>query len=211
MAAADLAARGVAGSSVTGSGSAGDTLAGREGPREPAPSASEQADSRLGTAEVTELGLPVRVRQASLAPQLRNSPPAAPSGMGGAFTLPGRVLPEVGGSGNSGISGTGPGDTGPGGSGPSGSGPSPIPPAPADHRPTASPIPATPEAARNVMSALQRGWQLGRSEAEAAAEPPISVFTPRKSPTGQAFGPYDLAAGSREADPADGADENGGE
>jgi len=46
---------------------------------------------------------------------------------------------------------------------------------------------------------------------EAAGQPPISVFTPRKSPTGQAVGPYDLAAGSAEADPADGADEHGGE
>jgi hypothetical protein len=182
-------------------------------PREPAAPGSEKADSRVSAAEVTELGLPVRVRQASLAPQLRNSPPAAgaQSGMGGGFALPGIVPPELGGPGGSGFSGTAAGGTGSGGAGPSGTRPNPTAGAPADRRPTASPIPATPEAARNVVSALQRGWQLGRSEADAAAEPPISVFTPRKSPTGDAFGPYDPAAGSSEADPADGADEHGGE
>jgi signal transduction histidine kinase len=38
---------------------------------------SDELDARVSTAEIADLGLPVRVRQASLAPQLRDSPPAA--------------------------------------------------------------------------------------------------------------------------------------
>jgi hypothetical protein len=72
-----------------------------------------------------------------------------------------------------------------------------------------SPEPATPEAARNTMSALQRGWQLGRSEA--AAESTDSVFTPRKSPSGQSFNPYDSESGSNEPTPADSTDEQSDE
>jgi hypothetical protein len=60
------------------------------------------------------------------------------------------------------------------------------------------------------MSALQRGWQLGRSEA--AAESLDSVFTPRKSPSGQSFDPHDTGTGSNDpGDPADSADEHSGE
>ena len=80
-------------------------------------------------------------------------------------------------------------------------------PAQAESSPTAGPIPATPEAARNTMSALQRGWQLGRSEAEIVADASISVFTRHKSPTGQAFGPDDSDADSTDTGTADSGDE----
>jgi signal transduction histidine kinase len=78
-------------------------------------------DARVTTTELGalgdlgELGLPIRVRQASLAPQLRDSRKAESS-------LPAR-----------------------------------------------EPRPASPEAARNTMAALQRGWELGRS---GDADPP---------------------------------------
>jgi signal transduction histidine kinase len=94
-------------------------------------------------AELTELGLPIRVRQASLAPQLRDTPPgstAEPEAVEGGFTLPRRRASAA--------------DF--------------VDPAPTR---SAEPGPATPEAARNVVSALQRGWQLGRAQpAEPAAE-----------------------------------------
>jgi hypothetical protein len=61
------------------------------------------------------------------------------------------------------------------------------------------------------MSALQRGWQLGRSEAEAVTEASISVFAPRKSPTGEAFVPEDPGAESTDTEPGDSGDERGGE
>jgi signal transduction histidine kinase len=83
-------------------------------------SEDDDDDERSTAAEFGALGLPVRVRQASLAPQLRESAPAS--------------MP-----------------------------PASMPPAP----PTEAV--SSPEAARNTVSALQRGWQLGR--AEAAAEP----------------------------------------
>jgi hypothetical protein len=83
---------------------------------------AERPRGHISAEELAELGLPVRVRQASLAPQLRQSGPAqAPS------------QPQ----------------------------PQPLPPAPAA-RDTGG---ASPEAARSTMSALQRGWQLGRAEA----------------------------------------------
>jgi signal transduction histidine kinase len=87
-------------------------------------------------AELTELGLPIRVRQASLAPQLRDTPAEAttePEAVEGGFTLPRRRTSAADFV------------------------------APAAARIT-EPGPATPEAARNVVSALQRGWQLGRTE-----------------------------------------------
>lgn len=101
-------------------------------------------------AEVAEFGLPVRVRQASLAPQLRDTPPPAESGfVSGGFSLPGRRPsadePAVGWS---------------------------------DDVRRADPAvpPTSPEAARDMVSALQRGWQLGRAavppEPEASAERP---------------------------------------
>jgi signal transduction histidine kinase len=181
------------------------------GRRGPTPSASDAADSRVSSAELTELGLPVRIRQASLAPQLRDSPPApaagAETGLGGGFAMPSALAPSA-----TGPSASGPSASGPSTIGPSVTGASTVPAsAPPVSAPPTSPIPATPEAARNTVSALQRGWQLGRSEADGAAEPPISVFTPRKSPTGQAFGPHDPDAGSTDPDPADSADERGGE
>jgi signal transduction histidine kinase len=161
---------------------------------------SDDAEPRVSKAEVTELGLPVRVRQASLAPQLRNSPPvpespAAPgsdAGFGQAGFRRGPVI--------------GPADGGAAPAGAVAESSSPRTPA----RPMASgPAPATPEAARNTMSALQRGWQLGRSKA--AADPAVSVFTPRKSPSGYSFGPYDAETQSKDPDPADSADEHNGE
>jgi hypothetical protein len=95
-------------------------------------------------AELTELGLPIRVRQASLAPQLRHTPPetaAAPGAVDGGFTLPRR-----------------------GGYAADATASAPMRPA--------DPGPASPEAARDIVSALQRGWQLGRSDPrpEPAAE-----------------------------------------
>jgi signal transduction histidine kinase len=68
---------------------------------------SDGEDSRVDTAELAKLGLPVRVRQASLAPQLR--------------------------------------ERGPGGDG--------------GDRVASAP---SPEAARSIMTALQRGWERGR-------------------------------------------------
>ena len=192
-------------------------------PREPAPGDEEEA--RVSAAEVTELGLPVRVRQASLAPQLRDSPPTAQGGVAGGFAIPGALSPSgtgtgpgsaepaTGGPGSTGPSSTGqPGSTGLG-SGESGASEADAGPASetADSVTAANPIPATPEAARSTMSALQRGWQLGRSEADAQAEPPISVFTPRKSPSGRAFDPDDSAAESTDSDPAESGNERGGE
>jgi signal transduction histidine kinase len=76
------------------------------------------------TVELTDLGLPMRVRQASLAPQLRDSE---------GVTLPRRGGPEA--------DAAAPGGT-----------------------PTAEPDPASPEEARDVVSALQRGWLLGRAD-----------------------------------------------
>jgi hypothetical protein len=75
----------------------------------------------VSAAELAELGLPVRIRQASLAPQLRDPGSGSRATIGSADTA---------------------GDT-----------PAPTPE-------------TSPEAARDTMSALQRGWQLGRAEAE---------------------------------------------
>ena len=108
---------------------------------------SEEVDAAqtAAAAELTELGLPVRVRQASLAPQLRDTSPAGapePQPVSGGFSLPTRR--------------------------PSGS----FEPARAEPAsPDAGGALASPEAARNTMSALQRGWQLGRAEAS-LPEPP---------------------------------------
>jgi len=83
------------------------------------------------TVELTELGLPIRVRQASLAPQLRDSPDD---------TLPRRGADSAA----------------PGGA------------------PTAEPGPASPEEARDMVSALQRGWLLGRADSgPEPAEPAV--------------------------------------
>jgi signal transduction histidine kinase len=96
----------------------------------------EQTDARISTGEVNDLGLPTRVRQASLAPQLRDSRPT-------------------------------------------------MTPAPTASDDTTS----SPESVRNTMSALQRGWRLGRAEADgglpkrtADAGPGYDVFRKSAAP-----------------------------
>jgi signal transduction histidine kinase len=134
-------------------------------------SSSDEVDATPSKAEVSDLGLPIRVRQASLAPQLRKSAPrpAADAAAGIGFyngTAPaagnGRLRP-----GDSAID-------------------------PFAPRRSATPVGgdsgtplASPEAARNTMSALQRGWELGRSEAGQAADQPPGGY----SPSGYAPGP----------------------
>ncbi len=132
-------------------------------------------DPRVTAAEVTDVGLPVRVRQASLAPQLRNAGQARPASFGPAGLRavgnPSGVDPSAGST-----TGTGSADSsaeGTGTSGPDQAGSAPprgIDVFAAANRPTDPAV--SPEAARNTVSALQRGWQLGRSEA-AAMKPPL--------------------------------------
>jgi signal transduction histidine kinase len=96
------------------------------------------ADSRPTTAELAELGLPTRVRQANLAPQLRDTQADEPGVVSGGFSLPGRRPPGA---------------------------ESALPQRPtATGNPDPGVPPASPEAARNMVSALQRGWQLGRAQ-----------------------------------------------
>ncbi len=124
-----------------------------DGPLQPAVTSGGEAASETAAeapaptvAELTELGLPIRVRQASLAPQLRDTPPgsaAESAAVGGGFTLPRRGAPAA--------------DS-------------------AATRP-AEPGPASPEAARNVVSALQRGWQLGRAEPDPEPAEPAADET----------------------------------
>jgi signal transduction histidine kinase len=142
---------------------------------------ASRTEPTVSQAEVAELGLPVRIRQASLAPQLRTSPPAGTAG--------GPATAEA-------VAGSGTPET------------RSVPP---EASGADSPVPPTPEAAWNTVSALQRGWQLGRSEAATADDPSVSVFRPRKSPSGQWFDRYDAETGSSDADPADSADEHSGE
>jgi signal transduction histidine kinase len=218
----------------------------------------EETDTRVSTEELAELGLPVRVRQANLAPQLRDTPPAVPPGPAGAglgplgFGLPGQAGPGQAGPGqnsagqngagqnsagqnsagqnsagqnngdqhNAGLGrdvftslprrtpsasgmtvgmpfiqparGDGPGSDGYGpGTGTPAAGPpltgipvagtpltgTPLTGTPLTGFPGAGPpaagnedAGASPEAARNTMSALQRGWLLGRAGAEFSAE-----------------------------------------
>jgi len=78
---------------------------------------SDGEDSRLDTAELSKLGLPVRVRQASLAPQLRERGPGTDGG----------------------------------------------------DRVASAP---SPEAARSIMTALQRGWERGRYISGSVQPPP---------------------------------------
>jgi signal transduction histidine kinase len=85
-------------------------------------------DARVTTTDLTELGLPIRVRQASLAPQLRTSGTVAGGADGGA----------------------------------AGNGPST----------------PSPEAARSTVSALQRGWERGRSESGTPAAEPEAPLSP---------------------------------
>ncbi len=170
-------------------------------------SSPDELDGRVSKSELSELGLPIRVRQASLAPQLRNTPP--------------RPAPEA----NVGMGFfSGPAPTG--GNGRLRPGDSAVDPfAPRRSAPPAggdSGIPlASPEAARNTMSALQRGWQLGRSEADQTAAPPSGSYspsgyppdlsgphqmtTPDTSTTGPARGPYSAGTDATDPDPADSA------
>jgi len=141
------------------------------------------------------------VRQASLAPQLRNAPPRPvpePITANGFFspaTPAGgrRFMPRESAGGRF----------------------APRQSAAAESSPTM----ASPEAARNTMSALQRGWQLGRVEAEQDATsapgshpsepsgPHEFPTTPTTSTTGQARGPFAAGTPSSEPDPADSADQ----
>ncbi len=115
----------------------------RPGPAQPlrlAPLADDGDGDDQGpsAAETSELGLPVRVRQANLAPQLRDAPPEESGFVSGGFSLPARrppVAEQVAERAD---------DTG-------------------GTQPTAAPT--SPEAARDMVSALQRGWLLGRAEA----------------------------------------------
>jgi signal transduction histidine kinase len=117
-----------------------ETVQALPGPVGEDPGSRDGADADVpAAAEVAELGLPIRVRQASLAPQLRDAPPSSPAESGaasGGFRL--RPRGPAAGS----------------------STPASGPPAEAD--PFGAP--ASPEAARDMMSAFQRGWQLGRAE-----------------------------------------------
>lgn len=97
-------------------------------------------DAPSGTTELGDLGLPVRVRQASIAPQLRDSRPA-------------------------------------------------MTPSPTPSEDTTS----SPESARSTMSALQRGWRLGRAEADGGL--------PKR--TADAGPGYDVFRRSAAAKPAD--------
>jgi signal transduction histidine kinase len=111
----------------------------------------EGDDQGQAAAEAAELGLPVRVRQASLAPQLRDAPAEEAGFVSGGFSLPARRPPVA----------------------------EPVAEEPGDtdaSQPTAAPT--SPEAARDMVSALQRGWLLGRAEAgfgsaeETSEQPP---------------------------------------
>jgi hypothetical protein len=146
---------------------------------------------------VSELGLPIRVRQASLAPQLRQTPPPAEPNVGlGFFSGPaptagnGRLRP-----GDSAIDPFAPRRSAAATAG------------------EAGPELASPEAARNTMSALQRGWQLGRSETGPRSVQPTAGYSPSGYPpdlsgphqpppagaTGSARGAYSAGADSADS------------
>ncbi len=114
----------------------------RYGPAQPlrlAPLAEdgEGDDQGPAAAGTSELGLPVRVRQASLAPQLRDAPAEESGFVSGGFSLPARRPAAA------------------------------EPVAQQSDDTDASQLtaaPTSPEAARDMVSALQRGWLLGRAE-----------------------------------------------
>jgi signal transduction histidine kinase len=89
-------------------------------------------DARITTTDLTEFGLPVRVRQASLAPQLRASD-GAPAGA-----------------------------------------------------PRNGPGARSPEAARNTVAALQRGWERGRYESGTSAPEPGAALSAERRGDGDA-------------------------
>lgn len=126
------------------------------GATQPAPAAAplSRDGNTVGSpeaGELAELGLPVRVRQASLAPQLRNTAlaGAAESAPGqGDVGLPRRRQPASG----------------------------PVLPRRANSTGIdATDTSASPEAARNTVAALQRGWQRGRAAQPDVAEPAPDV------------------------------------
>jgi hypothetical protein len=169
--------------SATGWPSAGPGSAGSPG----SPGSPGSADGPTKT-DVSELGLPVRVRQANLAPQLRNSPPPPPAetGFGTGF--------YSGATAGSGTARLRPGD--------SAIDPfAPRRPAPRAAADSGSHL-ASPEAARSTMSALQRGWQLGRSEAGPGAgnTAPPAGYSPSGYPPGE--------SGPHQTPPADSADQH---
>jgi signal transduction histidine kinase len=171
------------------------------------------SDGAVSKTDVSELGLPVRVRQASLAPQLRKPPssPPADTSLGAGFY-----------SGATGAPGTArrPGD----------SDIDPFAPRRSAARATSDSGShlASPEAARSTMSALQRGWQLGRSEAEHGTSPgqPSSGYSPSGYPPDDS-GPYQIpptsatpgsargsnpaGTGATDPDPNDSADQHDNE
>ena len=121
------------------------------------------AEESAGTGLLDESGLPRRVRQASLAPQLRESPPRpAPSADLGILSEPA-----------------------------------------SDFAPSRQPAPErTPEETRATMSAIQRGWERGRS-----------VFDPAEgngeSAASAASGPSDATDTMDAVGPGTGADTAG--
>ncbi len=110
-------------------------------------SLGDELEAPVTAAELSELGLPVRVRQASLAPQLRDS---------GSGSRPIVMSDDAQGS-------------------------------------PAAPVLPSPEAARDTVSALQRGWQLGRAEASGQSSQGAS------DGAGEASG-SDTGAGTDDAD-----------
>ncbi|MGH3302421.1 MAG: sensor histidine kinase [Streptosporangiaceae bacterium] len=120
----------------------------------------EGDDKGPAAADLAELGLPVRVRQASLAPQLRDTPPPDESGfVSGGFSLPVRRSPAA----------------------------EPAAARPDDsERPPPATLPTSPEAARNMVSALQRGWQLGRAAAPPEPDPEATGEWPETDNSGEA-------------------------
>jgi signal transduction histidine kinase len=108
-----------------------------------APVRDDAASAKVtATAEMAEFDLPVRVPQASLAPQLRNTPPGAGPVEGG-FTVPHRNDSATG---------------------------APTPAQPEPVQTGAAGAPGSPEEARAMVNALQRGWRLGRAATGAAAD-----------------------------------------
>ncbi len=194
---------------AAGAGASGQTRTGPQS-REPA---YEQPEDRVSAEELAELGLPMRVRQASLAPQLRASGPAdiPPAPAPEQAALPDRAEPtgspeaarstmsalqrgwQLGRAADADVS--------------------PAPPAagepatPAASEATASEATGSPEAARSTMSALQHGWQLGRTGADADADAPPAAgepVTPTASePTGTTATESAGSGAGEQADPSD--------
>jgi hypothetical protein len=133
------------------------------GPDQPSRFAASAGDGEGEDSEPTaaDLGLPVRVRQANLAPQLRDAPPHAEAGfVSGGFALPGRR--------------------------PLAAEPAAAPSDDTGRDPDRGAPPTSPEAARDMVSALQRGWQLGRAAAPAPAESETTAEWPKPDETGEA-------------------------